>query len=300
MREKIKFVLAMVIFGAVGVFAKWIDLSSGEIALCLSFIGALSLLVFIAWSKRKISWRSVKKNAASLLIGSFALSCNWIFLFQAFMETTIANAVLSYYFAPVLVILLSPVVLKEKLSIKKVVCIGTALAGLYLIVQNAAVEPTGRHLAGIGHGLIAAGFYAGLTLVNKVIRNLDGLAKTLLQFGLSVVILFPYVLIAEGLPLVSVTESSIMLILVLGILHGGVGFSLFFSGMQGLSGQSIAVLSYIDPLTSLFISVLVIGENTTLQQLAGAALLLGSIWIGESGGKKGKINGQLNHSAGGN
>ena len=288
MREKIKFVFAMVIFGAVGVFAKWIDLSSGEIALCLSFIGALSLLVFIAWSKRKISWRSVKRNAAALLVGSFALSCNWIFLFQAYKETTIANAALSYYFAPVLIIMLSPVVLNEKLSIKKVICIGTALAGLYLIVQNAAVEPTGRHLAGIGHGLIAAGFYAGLTLVNKFIRDLDGLAKTFLQFGLSVVILFPYVLFTEGFHLASVTESTVVLILVLGMLHGGVGFYLFFSGMRGMNGQSIAVLSYIDPLTSLFISVLMIGENTTLQQLIGAALLLGSIGIGESGRRKAK------------
>lgn len=289
----------MIIFGAVGLFAKWIDLSSGEIALCLSFIGALFLLVVIAWSRQKISWHSVKRNAAALLMASMALSCNWIFLFQAYKETTIANAALSYYFAPVLIIMLSPVVLNEKLSIKKVICIGTALAGLWLIVQNAAAETTGRHLLGIGYGLIAGGFYAGLTLVNKLIRNLDGLAKTLLQFGLSVVILFPYVLFAEGFHLVSVTGSTVMLILVLGILHGGVGFGLFFSGMQGLSGQSIAVLSYIDPLTSLLISVLVIGENTTLQQVVGAALLLGSIWIGESGGKKSNIHGQLNHSAGG-
>ena len=297
--EKIKFVSAMIIFGAVGLFAKWIRLSSGEIALCLSFIGALVLLGVTVWSKRKISWRSVKKNAAALLLASMALSCNWIFLFQAYKETTIANAALSYYVAPVLVIMFSPVVLGEKLSIKKVVCIGIALAGLWLIVQNAATAANGRHLLGIGYGLSAAGCYAGLTVINKLIRNLDGLAKTLLQFGLSVVMLFPYVLFGEGFHFASVAGSTVALILVLGILHGGVGFYLFFSGMQGLSGQSIAVLSYIDPLTSLFISVLVVGEHTTLQQFVGAALLLGSIWIGESGGKKSNIHGQLNHSAGG-
>ncbi|WP_041613513.1 DMT family transporter [Paenibacillus sp. JDR-2] len=286
MKEKMYFVLSMIIFGAVGVFAKFIDISSGKIALFLSLIGALFLLVVFVWTKQKVSWRSVKKNAIALLVASIALSGNWIFLFQAYKETTIANAALSYYFAPVLVVMLSPFVLKEKLSLKKALCIGMALLGLFFILQNGRVETTGHQLLGIGYGLIAAGFYTALTLVNKFIRDLDGLANTLLQLGLSVMILFPFVLFTEGFNLISVTGTKVILILVLGIVHGGIGFYLFFAGMKGLNGQSIAVLSYIDPVTSLLISVLVIGEKMTLQQLIGAVLLLGSIWVGEISGEK--------------
>jgi RarD protein len=283
-KEKLYFVLSMIIFGAVGVFAKYIDMSSSKIALFLSLIGDLFLLVVFIWTKQKILLRRLKKNATALLIASVALSGNWIFLFQAYKETTIANAALSYYFAPVLVIMLSPFVLKEKLSLKKTVCIGTALLGLFFILQNGRMDTTGHHLLGIGYGLVAAGFYAVLTLVNKFIRDLDGLANTLLQLGLSVAMLFPFVLFTDGFNFFSITGDTVILMLVLGICHGGVGFYLFFAGMKGLKGQSIAVLSYIDPLTSLLISALVLGERMTLQQLLGAVLLLGSIWIGGSGG----------------
>jgi len=283
LKEKIYFVLSMIIFGAVGVFAKYIELSSSQIALFLSLIGALLLLVIFAWTKRKVSWRIVKGNAVALLLASLALSGNWIFLFQAYKETTIANAALSYYFAPVLVIMLSPIVLKEKLSLKKTACIGIALLGLFLILRNGGgMETTGLHARGIAYGLIAAGFYAGLTLVNKYIRNLDGLINTLLQLFLSVMILAPIVLLKEGLDIHSLTGSTAALMVVLGIVHGGVGFYFFFTGMKRLNGQSIAVLSYIDPLTSLFISALVIGEKMSLHQLIGAILLLGSIWVGEA------------------
>lgn len=283
MKEKLYFVLSMIIFGAVGVFAKYIDMSSSKIALFLSLIGALFLLVVFVWTNQTVAWCRVKKNGAALLLASVALSGNWIFLFQAYKETTIANAALSYYFAPVLVVMLSPFVLKERVSLKKVVCIIIALLGLFLILQNSRMETTGNHLHGIGYGLVAAGFYASLTLTNKFIRDLEGLANTLFQLGLSVAILFPFVLFTEGFNFSSITYDTAIWMLVLGILHGGAGFYLFFAGMKRLKGQSIAVLSYIDPLTSLLISALVVGEKMTLLQLIGAVLLLGSIWIGETG-----------------
>lgn len=293
MKEKIYFLISMIIFGAVGVFAKYIDLSSSKIALFLSLVGALFLLIVFVCTKQNLSWQKVKKNAVFLIVASIALSGNWIFLFQAYKETTIANAALSYYFAPVLVVILSPLVLNEKLSYKKTICIIIALLGLFLILQNGRMQTNGHHLLGIGYGLVAASFYAGLTLINKFIRGLDGLANTLLQLGLSVIMLIPFVLITEGSIFNSIDSNTVIWILVLGIFHGGVGFYLFFAGMRGLNGQSIAVLSYIDPLTSLFISILIIGEKMTFQQLVGAVLLLCSIWIGEAGEKKKKSNHQI-------
>lgn len=289
MKEKLYFVLSMIIFGAVGVFAKYIDMSSSKIAFFLSLIGALFLLVFFVWTKQNILWCRVKKNISALFLASVALSGNWIFLFQAYKETTIANAALSYYFAPILVIMLSPFVLKERLSLKKTVCIGIAFLGLFIILQNGRMETTSNHLLGIGYGLIAAGFYASLTLINKFIRDLDGLENTLLQLSLSVVILSLFMLFTGGYNFSSITGDTAILILVLGILHGGGGFYLFFAGMKELKGQSIAILSYIDPLTSLLISSLFIGEKVTLQQMIGAVLLFGSIWIGQTGEERKKV-----------
>ncbi|ANY73147.1 transporter [Paenibacillus ihbetae] len=282
MKEKMYFVLSMVIFGAVGVFAKYIDLSSSEIALFMSLIGGLLLFGISIITKNKASWLNIKENAFTLLLASIALSGNWVFLFQSYKETTIANAALSYYFAPVLVIVVSPIVLKEKLSLKKCLCACVALFGLVLILQSGRSGEDGNHLLGIVYGLIAATFYAILTLTNKFIRNMNGLEITVTQLLLSSVLLIAYLFIVkEKSGLFQISNDSLILILILGILHAGVGFYLFFSGMKGLEGQSIAILSYVDPLTSLLISALVIGESMTVFQIFGAILLLGSTFISE-------------------
>lgn len=283
MKEKLCFVISMIIFGAVGVFVKYIRLSSGEIAMFLSLIGATSLLVVSVFKKQYAPWSMIEKNLIPLLLASIALSGNWIFLFQAYKKTTIANAALSYYFAPVLVTMLSPLVLKEKLSVKKVICIGGALLGLYFILQNGRMETNANHLLGIGYGLIAASFYAALTVINKFIRGLDGLTNTLLQLGLAVIILLPFVVLTVGFDLSSLTSKTVILMILLGVLHGGIGFYMFFTGMKGLKAQSIAVLSYVDPFTSLLISTLILGDKMNLLQIIGTILLLGSIWIGDTG-----------------
>ncbi|GMA63041.1 DMT family transporter [Alicyclobacillus fastidiosus] len=281
MRDRIYFILSMIIFGAIGVFAKFIDLDSSEIALFMSLIGSFFLLTIFICSKHPISRGNIKKNTSALLVSSIALSGNWIFLFQSYKETTIANAALSYYFAPVLVIVMSPVVLKERLSLKKVVCVCTGLLGLICIVLSGGNDGSSHHLLGIFYGLVAAAFYATLTLSNKFIRDLNGLENTLLQLLLSAALLIPYVLLTTGLQLFRISVYSVVLIVVLGVLHTGVGFYLFFSGMKGLKGQSIAVLSYIDPLTSLLISAFVFRERMAAFQIIGAVLLLGSTFISE-------------------
>lgn len=272
----------MIIFGAIGIFAKLIDMASSEIALSMSVIGSLFLLGVFAIAQRSISWATIKSNLAALLVSSIALSGNWVFLFQSYKHTTIAYAALSYYFAPILVIIVSPIVLKEKLSFKKISGVVTAFLGLMCIMLNGGTDGGKHYLLGIFFGLVAAAFYATLTLSNKFVRNMKGLDKTLVEILLSVAFLMPYVLITKGLG--EVFRSSVhfaILIVILGVLHVGIGFFLFFSGMEGLGAQSIAVLSYIDPLTSLLISAIVFGQRMNGLEMTGAVLILGSTFITE-------------------
>ena len=283
MQSKIQFLLSMIFFGTIGVFVRYIDLSSSEIALLRGLIGSLFLTTVMFMMKKNISWALVKVNALVLLLSSIALGGNWIFLFQAYKHTTISNAALSYYFAPVIVLILSPLVLKEKLSAKKIICIGVAMLGLLFIVGNGGLSTSGLDdLIGIGYGLMAAVFYASLMLLNKFIQNMDGLETTLLQLGTATILLMPYVFFTEGFGILEVSSSSIPFILILGIVHTGIGFLLFFSGMKKLKGQSIAALSYADPITSLMISAIILQEQMTFVQILGGVLLLGSTFVSEN------------------
>jgi RarD protein len=281
MKSKIQFILSMIIFGTIGLVVRYIDLSSSERALLSSFIGCLFLLLIFFMIKKKISWNLVKSNALFLILSGIALGGNWIFLYQSYDHTTIANATLGYYFAPVFVMILSPFVLREQLSIKKIVCIGVAIIGMLMIVGEGVSASRSDDILGLSFGLIAAAFYAALLLLNKFIKDMGKLELTIIQLGTTTLLLMPYVFLTEGFGIFEVSSSSIPFILILGIINTGIGFWLFFSGMEKLKGQSIAMLSYVDPFVAILISTIILQEQMTIVQMLGGVLLLGSTFVSE-------------------
>ncbi len=232
--------------------------------------------------KKTIPWKLAKANAYILLLSGIALGGNWIFLYQAYDHTTLTNATLGYYFAPVFVMILSPMVLKEQLPIKKMVCIGVAIIGMLLIVGNGISASGTEDLLGIFFGLVAAAFYAALMLLNKFIHHMGRLEITIIQLGITALLLLPYVFFTEGFGILGVSNSSVPFIIILGIVNTGIGFWLFFSGMQKLKGQSIAILSYVDPFVAILISAMILQEQMTIVQMLGGTLLLGSTFVSES------------------
>jgi drug/metabolite transporter (DMT)-like permease len=276
------FILAMVIFGTIGIFVRFINLESSEIAMLRGLIGSLFLLLISLIRRDKIDLSSVRENLIPLVFSGAVLAGNWIFLFEAFKHTTIANATLSYYMAPVFVIGLSPLVLKEKIIPRKVICLGVALVGMLLILKGSSQSgAAGNDLLGIAWGIAAAACYASLMLTNKFIKSLSGMATTLLQLSIATVVLFCYVSLSGGIAFSGLTPVAVMAVLALGLVHTGLGFFLFFTGMKGLNGQSIATLSYIDPITALLASFLIFGEAMNGVQMLGAVLLLGATFLGE-------------------
>ncbi|MEC1627070.1 DMT family transporter [Bacillus mojavensis] len=282
MKSKIQFILSMIIFGTMGLVVRYIDLSSSETALLSSSIGCLFLIVVFMMMKKTIPWKLVKANAYTLFLSGIALGGNWIFLYQSYNHTTLTNATLGYYFAPVFVMILSPFVLKEELSVKKMVCIGVAIIGMVLIVGNGISASGTDDLLGIFFGLVAAACYAALMLLNKFIHRMGRLEITIIQLGLTAFLLLPYVFFTEGFGIFGVSRSSVPFIIILGIVNTGIGFWLFFSGMQKLKGQSIAMLSYVDPFVAILISAMILREQMTIVQMLGGALLLGSTFVSEN------------------
>ncbi len=282
MGAKLRNVSAMLIFGTIGLFVKNIDLTSSEIALVRGVIGGIVLIIVSLLTKNKVSFKDVKENLLLLLLSGGAIGLNWIFLFQAYKYTTISNATLSYYFAPVFVMLLSPFILKEKLTLKKILCVTCAMLGMIFIVGNSGGVAEGRNdFLGISYGLAAAAFYASVVLMNKFLKNLKSLETTYIQLILAAVVLMPYVFTVEGFNIFRMPVSSIPYILILGVVHTGLAYLLYFSSLKELKGQTIAVMSYIDPISAVIISAIFLRERMGVLQIVGGILILGSTLISE-------------------
>ena len=269
---------AMAIFGTIAPFVRCIPVSSGELALYRAVLAAVLIGVFLLATKQKIPFGEIKKEVPLLLLSGAAMGINWILLFQAYQYTTVSVATLSYYFAPVIVTAACPILFKEKLSGKHILCFVMSTTGLVMIT-GLGQTGGGKDLQGILFGLGAAVFYAGVVLINKFIQNVDGIHRTFLQFLSAAAVLIPYVMLTGGVTLGGMDATGWVILLVVGLVHTGVTYCMYFSSLKALPGQKAAILSYIDPLVAVVISVAVLGETMTLWQGVGGVLILGfTLW----------------------
>ena len=215
-----------------------------------------------------------------LIASGAAIGFNWILLFEAYKYTNIANATLSYYFAPVIVVFLSPIVLKERLTKRKILCILGAMAGMLLIVGIGDGESFQmRELIGIGFGLSAAVLYASVICMNKFMKGLSGLETTLVQISTAALILLPYVLIQGDIRLMALNSKEWSLLLIVGILNTGFAYLLYFTSFHKLDGQTVAIFSYIDPISAILMSAFFLGETLNALQICGGVLILGAAFL---------------------
>ena len=260
-------------------------LPSGQTALARGVIGSLFLLAAGFLMKRKLSYKAIRQNIILLLASGCAIGFNWIFLFEAYKYTTISNATLSYYFAPVFVIFLSPLILKERLTKVKISCSLCAVAGMFLIVGMDTSGAGSNPMLGIGYGLLAAGLYASVVLMNKFLKNLSGMESTLVQLSAASVVLVPYVYLTEDSFFPRFTLNGVIMTLIVGLIHTGFAYLLYFSSLQKVSGQTAAVFSYIDPVSAIMLSSIFLNEKMGFPQMMGGILILGATYVSEIFGK---------------
>ena len=288
--SRLMLIASMTIFGTLGIFVRNISVSSGELALYRAVLATLLIAVFLLLTKQQIPFSKIKKQVPLLLASGIAMGFNWIFLFEAYKYTTVSIATLSYYFAPVIVTIVCPIIFKEKLTGKQIVCFVMSTLGLVLITGIGNLS-SGNDFVGILFGLGAAILYATVILLNKFIKNVEALHRTFLQFLSAIVILILYVIMTSGVTLETLNVIGWINLLIVGLIHTGVTYCMYFSSLKELPGQKTALLSYIDPLVAVLISVTVLGETMTLWQVIGGVLILGfTLWNEIAPQKKGKID----------
>lgn len=278
-QAKLMLSAAMVIFGTLGVFTRNIGVTSGELALYRAVLASVLIGFYLVFIKKSgLNLKNAGRELPLLLASGIAMGINWILLFQAYRYTTISAATLSYYFAPVIVTVVSPLLFHERLTAKQIICFVMSTLGLVLIIGTGGGEETAG-ITGILFGLGAAVFYAAVILLNKFIKNVAGIQRTILQMLAAVVTLLPYVALSSGFNLNLLDGTGWACLLTVGLFHTGITYCLYFSALKDLTGQEAAILSYIDPLVAVVISVLLLGEPMTLMQLIGGALILGfTLW----------------------
>lgn len=284
---KVSLILAMVIFGTIGIFRKYIPLPSGIVACARGILGVAFLLIFIKLKKIKMDKNSIKAHLTILLVSGGFIGLNWVLLFESYRYTSVAVATLCYYMAPIFVMIVSPFLLKEKLTVKKVLCVIVALIGMVFVsgVIDGGIKDVSE-LKGILFGLGAAALYASVVMMNQKLGKVPTYDKTIMQLGAAAVVLIPYIFLVEDLSAIAVTPLILIMLLIVGVVHTGIAYALYFGSMNGLKAQTVALFSYIDPIVAIILSAMFLKEPMTIYSGIGAVLVLGATMISEISEKK--------------
>lgn len=274
-------IASMFIFGTIGLVRRELPLPSGLIALARAMIGLLLLLAWAALRKKPLALAAARPRLGALCLSGALMGLNWILLFEAYRYASVAVVTLCYYMAPVLVTLAAPLLLRERMTIRRAFCAAAAAVGVALVSGLPGAGPGGPSaLRGILLGLGAALFYACVVLLNKRIHGVAALVRTIVQLAAASAVLLPYTLLAEAPAGLSLQPRSVLLLLVVGALHTGVAYALYFGSMEALSAQTVALLSYLDPIAAVALSAL-LGEPLGPVGCAGAVLILGGACASE-------------------
>lgn len=275
-----RLIASMTVFGTLGIFVSLIPLPSALIVMVRAVVGTLFVGGVMLCKRQRPQADALKQNARLLLCSGVALGLNWTLLFEAYRHTTVAVATLCYYMAPVFLLLLSPIVLKEPMTRRKAACVACSLLGAALVSGAAG----GGSVRGVALGLAAAALYCAIMLMNKKMQGLAPMETTFAQLCISALVITPYALLTSGLDMAQLGAALVQntpMLLVVGLVHTGVAYALYFPSINVLPGQTVAVLSYIDPVLAVVLSALVLRQTITPPQILGALLLLGGTFVSE-------------------
>ena len=287
MKYKSGLILSMLIFGTIGVLRRNIGLGSAALAMLRGYIGGACLIIYMLLRGSRPYFAVLKRNIWKLLISGAFIGLNWMMLFEAYNHTSVATATLCYYMAPVIVMLLSPVVLKERLTKKQLICALAAVAGMVPVSGVLSVDGfAASEIKGVLLGLAAAALYGCVILMNKRITDVSAMDRTVVQLFAAAMVVTPYVFAAEGFSFAEIAGRDLIFVLTAGIIHTGAAYAMYFGSMTRLPARTVALLSYIDPVFAVVLSATVLGEAMSPIGWVGAAVVLGAMAVSELPEKK--------------
>ena len=293
-RSVLMLVSSMLIFGTIGVFRRYLPVSSGFLAFSRGILGGLCILLFAKLKNKEAAGKMPRRVLLGLIVSGALIGINWMLLFEAYNHTTVAVATLCYYMQPTIVILLSPLIFRERLTARKSACAAAAILGMILVsgvIGDSGAQ--GGDIRGVLLGLGAAVFYSAVVIMNNKIRGINAYRKTTVQMLSAGAVMIPYLLLTDGFRTDGFTPAAVALLLVVGIVHTGIAYVLYFGSMDGLRVQSVAILSYIDPVSALLFSAFLLGERLSVLNIAGAVMIIGSAIVSEVRGENDREGAEL-------
>lgn len=285
-RSKLMLLFTCVVFGTLGTITRYIELPSSMLCFARAALGVVTIIAYFMLTRKPVDFKAIRSNLPKLALLGGIMSANWICQFEAFKHTTIAISTVCYYTQPIFLIIGAAIFFRERLSAKKVICIIVAFAGMVLVsgVLQGGIRP--EELVGVAFAIVGAIGYAAVILLNKTLSGISPFDTTMTQLFFAAVLVVPYVLMTEDVSAVAVSTTGLICILIVGVLHTGICYVIYFASVQKLNAQTVGIISYVDPVLAVLLSAFFLKEPITIAVIAGAVMILGATAVSELTGNK--------------
>ncbi len=277
-KSYLKYILSLLLFGSNGIVASYIILDSYDIVFLRTLIGGCFLALVFTLTKGRLTFYKNKKDFMYLVGSGIAMGISWMLLFEGYKQNGVSITTLIYYCGPALVMISSPYIFKEKMTSIKILAFVLVMIGMVLVNTQALQQ--GELTKGIIFAIGSAITYALMIILNKKAIHIKGIENSMLQVLIGLVVVGSFVLSDHQLPINAIKEN-IMPMLFLGIVNTGIGCYLYFSAIPELPVGSVAILGYLDPVSAVIFSALVLHEHLSILQIIGAFLIIGGAMAGE-------------------
>ena len=274
----VKYLSALLLFGLNGIVASNIALNSYEIVFLRTLIGSVLLVILFLLGKGRFHMRENRRDTVFIALSGVAMGMSWMFLYEAYQQIGVSMASLLYYCGPVIVMILSPLIFRERLTLPKLAGFAAVLVGIVLVNGNAAVGEGDTW--GLFCGAMSAVMYFFMVTLNKQSKSISGMENSVIQLAVSFLTVAVFVGVKQGF-VIAVPSGAWIWILILGILNTGVGCYLYFSPLSKLPVQTVAVCGYLEPLSAVIFAAVLLGEKMTAVQVVGAVCIIGGAMTGE-------------------
>lgn len=271
--------LAIFLWSSLGVVIRLSGMPVTVLMFYAAVISALttgSMLLLKRDLIRGISLRSV----APLFVLAPVSLINTFTFFYAYKNTTIANAVLTHYTAPVIVAFLAPLILKERFTLRTIIAALIASAGLWIMLGVSPEEFYHSLLNGSKNSLgIISGLFSGLAyamviiLIRRLAPQYHPVVMTFFQNTLIVIMLLPFSGTSADL------VRGLWAFLIMGIIHSTIAPILYFYGMKTVTATKGGLLGYLEPVFSIILGVIFLDELVGIKTFIGGALVLFSGYL---------------------
>ncbi len=263
--------IAVLLFGAAGLFAKWIHLPAIGITFGRVFFSSLALLIYILISKRSLRLKG-KKDLLLMICAGIVLGLHWWAFMTAIQISTVAIGTITFATFPLFVTFLEPVVFHRKLTRRNVFIALIILIGVCITIPELSLK--NNMVKGIILGMSASLGYAVLTLLNKELsERYSATVTAFYEQATATIILLPFVLRAEIHPAV----TDILLLLFLGIVMTAIAHTLFITSLKDIPAQLAGICSSMETVYGILLALILLGEVPSVREIIGAVIIIGAV-----------------------